>query len=352
MRKSVHNTRVTVPRKAVLQELMLADFENVPLLSLEDHQLLHMMPVGDGASETRSAPEYVKLMQNVIIPWVKQDMPKENTIEAVKRELMKQCHELAWVNPEKVSIVTQRETLSRLIAFCSCCGTCDGEEWQRHMVKFRGLQKNPTIHIHRETSVDRKKQALILTSRYGAWNGGSFTPGPTFKRLMTSGSNQSIQWFGTNSFSLGNLHLIVRSEIDAVDDAGDIVQLKIRRTSYKRRFNKRPFNLESFLAGQGLLAGQRVTLYLQMLLGGAKLFVLGLHRIIARDKSRLQNVLELNVDKVPAKLSDRIVVGTLLGRTARILRAISEVCDASPQQQCFRVEMDVSTKTITILTDV
>jgi len=144
MRKSVHNTRVTVPRKAVLQELMLADFENVPLLSLEDHQLLHMMPVGDGASETRSAPEYVKLMQNVIIPWVKQDMPKENTIEAVKRELMKQCHEFAWVNPEKVSIVTQRRTLSRLIAFCSCCGTCDGEEWQRHMVRFTNLQEIPT----------------------------------------------------------------------------------------------------------------------------------------------------------------------------------------------------------------
>jgi len=341
MRKSVHNTRVTVPRKAVLQELMLADFENVPLLSLEDHQLLHMMPVGDGASETRSAPEYVKLMQNVIIPWVKQDMPKENTIEAVKRELMKQCHELAWVNPEKVSIVTQRETLSRLIAFCSCCGTCDGEEWQRHMVKFTNLQEIPTIHIHRETSVDRKKQALILTSPYDAWNNGSTSPGPTFERLMTSGSNQSIRWVGTNSFSLGNLHLIVRSEIDAVDDAGDLVELKLRLTSYKR-----PFNLESFLAGQG------VTLYLQMLLGGAKLFVLGLHRIIARDTSRLQNVLELNVDEVPAKLSDPSVVGTLLGRTARILRAISEVCDASPQQQCFRVEMDVSTKTITILTDV
>jgi hypothetical protein len=165
--------------------------------------------------------------------------------------------------------------------------------------------------------------------------------GPSFEMAFTSGGDSASRHYRTHGFSLGDLNLIVQAEVDAVDHKGNVVELKARMTSRKKPFDKSKFFREGGL-----------DTYFQMLFGGASLLVLGLHRVVARDTSKVDpsQVEEFSIDDVKANLPQPSVADELLGRSAEILRAVSEACAVSSQCKRFDLALDSDSNLLVLST--
>mmetsp|Transcript_63144 Transcript_63144/g.175055 ORF Transcript_63144/g.175055 Transcript_63144/m.175055 type:complete len:396 (-) Transcript_63144:145-1332(-) len=353
-RPQQHRRSSPVARQAVVRKWSVADLDDARL-DLKNKKVVSTGGVSlDGehasSSDDSSPPRYVRPARDVILPWVQQNMPNQNKEGEVIEQLKKQCRELVSREVEgTLKLMTHRRALRRLLAFCSCSDKYEGQSWQEFLTKmspkFPDRDVMPNMTISQETLATGER-VFILTCPYGDWNKGFVenfkTAGPSFEREMTGGLESSMRWYRTHSFSLGELEVLVRSEADAFDAEGNVVELKTIMTS-----RKRPFDLDGFLTERGL------SLLLQMLLGGAELVVIGAHRVIDYDTSVVHPnaIHELSIRQVKERVAESIIAEKLLGRAASILASLTQTCNVLPPQQRFRVEFDRQDMTVTLHTE-